>query len=171
MIELVKMQKADFDGIYAEMKKNFIPDELRDYAHAKRVLEDPAFHLYHIEHEDEKVGFISFWRLDGVTFAEHFVVYERYRGAGIGAQVLPLLQQKFAPLVLECEPPDTEMKARRLAFYKRNGFHENNYPYMQPAYRKNGSEVPLILMSYPSPLADPAATASLIRREVYEKSI
>ncbi len=170
-MKLTQINPQDFDGIYAEMEKNFIPDERRDYAHAKRVLSCPEFHIYHVEREGENVGFISFWCLDGVTFFEHFVIYERFRGAGLGAQVLPLLQAKFSPLVLECEHPDTPMQARRLAFYKRNGFCENDYPYMQPAYRAGGNEVPLILMSYPTPLADPAATAEKIRREVYEKQL
>jgi GNAT superfamily N-acetyltransferase len=170
MIKLIEIQNEDFDGIYAEMEKNFIPDELRDYTHARRVLDFPEFHIYHVENEGEKVGFITLWCLDGVTFAEHFVIYEKFRGAGIGAKVLPLLQQKFSPLVLECEHPDTPMQARRLAFYKRNGFCENDYPYMQPAYRKDASEVPLVLMSYPAPLKNPAETAAHIRREVYEKA-
>ena len=170
MIALMEMEKHEFDGIFAVMEQNFIPDELRDYAEARRVLNEPAYHIFHVVKEGEKVGFITVWCLDGVTFAEHFVIYERFRNGGFGAGALAALQQKFDCIVLEVEHPDTPMKARRLAFYKRNGFFENDYPYFQPAYRQDGSEVPLILMSYPAPLESPAATAAHIRREVYKKA-
>ena len=167
-MELIEISRADFDGIYAEMERNFIPEERRDYAHAKRMLDDPAFHICHVVNRDEKVGFVSYWCLNGVTFFEHFVIYERYRGAGLGAKVLPLLQAKFSPLVLECERPDTPMQARRAACYLRSGFCENDCDYYQPSYRAGGTEVPMLLLSYPAPLEDPHAVAAQIRREVYE---
>lgn len=170
MIELIEAQKRDFDGIYAEMERNFIPDERRDYTHAKRMLDCSEFHIRHVVNEGEKVGFVSYWCLDGVTFFEHFVVFERFRGKGLGEQVLTLLKEMFSPLVLECERPETPLQARRAAFYKRNGFCENDCDYFQPAYSAQGSEVPMLLMSYPAPLDDPYEVAAYIKREVYDKT-
>lgn len=167
-MNLIEIFPADFDGIYAEMEKNFIPEERREYAHARRVLDCPEFHLCHVVNEEKNVGFVSYWCLDGVTFFEHFVIYEPFRGAGLGAKVLPLLQEKFSPLVLECERPEAPIQARRAAFYLRNGFYENDCDYHQPPYRKNGAEVPMLLLSSPAPLEDPHAVAAQIRREVYE---
>ena len=62
-------------------------------------------------------------------------------------------------------------KARRAAFYLRHGFFENDCDYHQPAYRKNGAEVPMLLLSSPAPLDDPCAIAAQIRREVYESKL
>lgn len=169
-MRLIEIKPEEFDGIYAEMEKNFIPDERRDYEHARRVLDCPAFHVFHVENEGVKVGFISVWVLNGLTFAEHFVIFEQFRGNGLGARVLPLLQEKFPRIVLECERPETPMQARRAAFYKRHGFCENDCDYYQPAYRASAHEVPMLLLSYPAPLDDPAATAAYIRREVYERT-
>ena len=169
-MKLIEIKREDFDAIYAAMERNFIPDERRDYAHARRVLDCPEFHLFHVESENKKAGFVSFWCLDGVTFFEHFVIYEAFRGQGIGAKVLSLMKKKFSPLVLECERPETPLQARRHAFYLRSGFFENDCDYYQPAYSQNGNEVPMRLLSYPAPLEDPNATAALIRREVYERS-
>ena len=169
-MRLTEISRADFDGIYAAMERNFIPDERRDYEHARRVLDFPEFHVFHVENDGVNVGFISVWCLDGVTFAEHFVIYEEYRAKGLGAQALPLLQEKFPRIVLECERPETPLQARRHAFYLRSGFFENDCDYYQPAYSQNGNEVPMRLLSYPAPLEDPNATAALIRREVYERS-
>ena len=167
-MKFAEITLADFDGIYAEMEKNFIPDERRDYEHARRVLALPEFHVFHVENEGVNVGFITVWCLDGVTFAEHFVIYERFRGKGLGARVLPLLQQKFSHIVLECERPEAPMQARRHAFYLRHGFCENDCDYYQPAYSEHGSAVPMCLLSYPAPLKDPDAMAARIHREVYE---
>jgi hypothetical protein len=167
-MRLLEIKREDFDGIYAEMKKNFIPEERREHEHAKRMLDCPEFHVCHVVNGEEKTGFVSYWCLDGVTFFEHFVIYEKFRGAGLGAKVLPLLQKKFSPLVLECERPETTMQARRAAFYLRNGFCENDCDYHQPSYRAGGTEVPMLLLSYPTPLKDPYAVATKIRREVYE---
>ena len=169
-MRLIEISHADFDAIYAAMERNFIPDERRDYAHARRVLDCPEFHLFHVECENEKVGFVSFWCLDGVTFFEHFVIYEAFRGNGIGEQVLSLMKEKFSPLVLECERPVEPIQACRAAFYKRNGFCENDCDYYQPAYSAQGSEVPMLLLSYPTPLEDPHGVAEQIRREVYERT-
>ena len=169
-MNLTDIKREDFDGIYAAMERNFIPDERRDHAHARRVLDCPEFHLFHVECENEKVGFVSFWCLDGVTFFEHFVIYEPFRGNGLGAKVLALMTEKFCPLVLECERPETRLQARRVAFYKRNGFCCNDCDYHQPAYAKNGNEVPMLLLSFPSALSDPHAVAAQIRREVYERT-
>ena len=169
-MKLIEIERAEFDGIYAAMERNFIPDERRDYAHARRVLDYPEFHIFHVECDEEKVGFVSFWCLDGVTFFEHFVIYEAFRGNGIGEQVLALMKKKFSPLVLECERPETPLQARRAAFYKRNGFCDNDCDYYQPAYSQNGSEVPMLLMSYPAPFTDPRGVAEQIRREVYERT-
>ena len=67
------------------------------------------------------------------------------------------------------EHPEDELKARRIAFYKRLGFCQNDYPYIQPSYRKGGKGVPLILMSYPKKLDNCENTASVLYKKIYNK--
>ena len=50
-------------------------------------------------------------------------------------------------ICLEVEPPDQELASRRIAFYERNGFTLNPYPYIQPAITSGRNPVPLMIMS------------------------
>ena len=79
--------------------------------------------------------------------------------------MLALLRKKYEKIVLEVEPPYDEMKRRRIAFYERQGFCQNDYPYVQPPYREGETGVELILMSLPSPLSDCGECI----KEMYEK--
>ena len=168
-MNLKKASLSDFDEIYSEMEKNFISDEIRDRDTALSVMSDPRYIIYHICDGGQKVGFITVWELEGFTFAEHFVIYEKYRNCGYGGKGMRLLQEKYSDIVLEVEHPETDLKARRIGFYKRLGFCQNDYPYIQPSYRKGGEGVPLILMSYPKKLDNCKNTASVLYKKIYNK--
>ena len=157
---------AEFDGVFEEMENNFVREERRDREAARALLGEPRYTFFHVEDEGERVGFITLWHLEATTFVEHFVTYEKYRNRGVGRRVLSLLADSYGSLVLEAEHPETEMAARRLAFYGRAGFVKNDYPYLQPSYH-GGEGVPLALLSYPAALADTAATAKMLKHAVY----
>ncbi len=169
-MQLQQVYPSEFEALYAELEKNFIAAERRDLADARALLGDPRFAAYHTVENGVRVGFVTLWTLKDTVFAEHFVTYEPFRNKGCGARVLALLKQTFPSLLLEAEPPETDLAARRLAFYRRNGFCENSYPYVQPAYREGGEDVPLVLMSYPDVLREPAATVKELYHVVYQKS-
>ena len=165
-MKLLEINEQEFEGIYDAMREAFPYEERRDRAAARALLATPNYRVFHTVEKDERVGFVALWELDGLTFVEHFVTYRPYRNQGLGRQALSVLQARYPALVLEAEHPETEMATRRLAFYARAGFVRNDYPYLQPSY--HGSEgVPLILLSYPAALADPAAIAKLLKRAVY----
>ncbi len=168
-MNLTKANISEFDFIYSEIEKNFIPDERRDREDALRLFSEGKYDIYLAFEENENVGFITVWQLGDFIFAEHFVIYEGFRNKGYGARVLLELQRIFPKTVLEAEPPFGEIQKRRLSFYKRCGFFENPGKYMQPAYRKGGEEVPLVIMSYPSLLNNFDETVSLILKKVYSK--
>ena len=54
--------------------------------------------------------------------------------------------------MMEVELPETEMAARRIGFYERNGFVMNPFEYMQPAMGEDRHAIPLRIMSYPKRL-------------------
>ena len=169
-MRLVPVKDAEFDGVFAEMENNFIKEERRDREAARALLGEPQYTFLHVEDEGERVGFVTLWHLQKTTFVEHFVTYERYRNRGVGQRVLALLADTYGSLVLEAEHPETEMAARRLSFYGRCGFHQNDLPYIQPPYREGDEGVPLILLSYPAPLAAPRAAAREIYQTVYGRA-
>jgi ribosomal protein S18 acetylase RimI-like enzyme len=159
---------ADFESVYVAMERSCPIEERRDKDKAKEVFSDENYTLWLARENGKDVGFITTWRLDGVTFGEHFVIYEEYRNMGYGSKVLALLEAQEGHVVLEVEHPITEMAARRIDFYERAGFCRNDYPYMQPSYREGGKGVPLILMSYPEPLESASKTASELYQKVYK---
>ena len=165
-MKLLEINEQEFEGIYDAMREAFPYEERRGRAAARALLSTPHYRIFHTVIGDERVGFVALWELEGLTFVEHFVTYQAYRNQGFGRQVLSLLQARYPALVLEAEHPDTEMAIRRLAFYARAGFVKNDYPYLQPSYH-GGAGVPLVLLSYPAALADPAATVETLKRAVY----
>ncbi len=168
-MQLVLSKKADLAQIYVQMQQNFCLDEIRDFPQAEKVYDHEKYHLYHLQKDGENVGFIAIWAFDGFAFVEHFVIYAEHRNKGLGGTALGVVKQRYGQIVLEVEPPQEPMAVRRFAFYQRQGFVANEYPYMQPSYRENGNEVRLILMSCPCVLENAEKAVKEIYREVYGK--
>jgi GNAT superfamily N-acetyltransferase len=167
-MELIKATKEDFKKIYDEMTHSFPKEEIRDFCDALTAFEDPAYAVYHTVKNGTRIGFITLWSLEGFAFCEHFVTYEEYRSKGYGKEVLEKLKSLYPILVLECEPPVTEIAARRLKFYERCGFIKNRNGYIQPSYRPGGDGVPLVIMSYPCELGDFHGAVKKIYSTVYK---
>ena len=115
-------------------------------------------------------GFISYWQFDTFAYIEHFAVNPAARGGGIGACALREFKAMSGlPVVLEVERPGSnDMADRRIAFYRRNGFHTiDSYDYIQPPYAPGLPEVPLLLMCDRPDRIDPAHVDATLRGEVY----
>ena len=69
-MELNEIKIEDFDGVYAEMEKNFIFSERRDYTDQKKILNNEKYKIYHLINEKENIGFITIWDLCGFYFVE-----------------------------------------------------------------------------------------------------
>lgn len=166
-MKLVKLDKSDFDSFYSEITKAFISDEYREYDEAKKLFFDGSYDVFCLKNADTCIGFMSIWHFSDFAFAEHFVVKEEFRNQGYGMQFLTALKEIYANIVLEAEPPISEIQMRRLAFYKRNGFVENEGEYYQPAYKKDSNKVRLVVMSYPDKLSAFDEICEKIKRKVY----
>jgi len=101
------------------------------------------------------VGILLWWGFDDMRYLEHFATVPRLRGGGLGARALAAFTARSAvPVVLEVEPPETELSRRRVGFYRRQGFVASERPYTHPPYKRGGERVPLMLMSHPAPITD-----------------
>ena len=167
-MKLIKASEADFEFIYSVMKSSFPPEERRARDEARLVMNESDYTVYLVNVGDEYVGFVSVWELSDFAFVEHFATRQEHRGKGYGALALALLRQMYARIVLEAEPPENILRARRVAFYERAGFVANPRPYVQPSYTKGGPGVELVLMSYPSTLTDVERVVGEIYRRVYK---
>jgi len=164
---LKQIKLSEFDTVYAHIENNFILAERRDYENAVTLLENSCFTVYHVEHDNQNVGFVILWELDEFDFIEYLVIYERYRNQGFGAKTLELLKSRGKKLVLEAELPISDIQKRRVAFYQRCAFVKNSFDYVQPPYRQGEHGVPMVIMSYPDALEDKESTVCKLYRRVY----
>lgn len=113
---------------------------------------------------------VSYWHFDRFIYIEHLATSPEMRGNGLGAGALRLLGQidPDKPVVLEVEPPadDNPLAARRIGFYRRNGFFLLDHEYIQPPYAPGLPSVELKLMSTDSGI-DCIETEATLHREVY----
>lgn len=145
----------EFDRVFSLMDSSFPSDEHRGYHGQRELLREPAYTIYvDLGEEDLLCGFVTVWQFDDFAFIEHLAVDPVYRGQGLGSEILHALSERLGcQIVLEVEPPETETAARRIAFYRRNGFETSEYPYVQPAYSAEKHALPLILMTTDGPVS------------------
>lgn len=166
-MRLLRERGEKFSEVYSLMETSFPKSELRDGAAARAVLSDRRYRLYRITERGEFLGFVTVWKLSGFAFIEHFAMRPDIRGKGYGSLALAALGKKYPALVLEVEPPKTDIQKRRVAFYERCGFHLSLEDYYQPPYQKGCEPVRLMLMRYPTPIENHGEVKDLLYREVY----
>ena len=165
-IQIRKASADDFELILTEIDKNFIYEERREREKEKELLLLNAIDAYVFYKDDNAVGFINAWNFSDFVFFEHFVIFEKYRNCGYGTEAVLLLKNRFKRMILEVEPGENELKRRRIEFYKRAGFVENDFDYIQPSYH-GGDGIILRLLSYPERIFDRKETVSAIYETVY----
>lgn len=57
-------------------------------------------------------------------------------------------------VILEIDPPTTNIAKRRLGFYERNSYFANPYPHVPPAYHSGFKGYDLVVMSLGKALTD-----------------
>lgn len=142
------MTESEFDRVFAQMEESFPSDERRPYEEQKVLLSRPEYRIEVWEEDGCICGFAAVWEFSEFTFLEHLAVDAACRNRGIGGKLLSgLLSKSKKTLCLEVELPETELAARRIGFYERNGFCLNEYPYSQPPISKGKQAVPLMIMT------------------------
>ncbi|WP_430816922.1 GNAT family N-acetyltransferase [Carboxylicivirga sp. RSCT41] len=125
--------------------------ERRDLVLQKKVLTQEIYHCDVILNDQECVGIILWWQFNNAVYIEHLAIEDKWRGQGLGAQVLnDFMNGNEQRIILEVELPDKTINKRRITFYQRIGFKLNNYKHKQWPLRRNGEELDLLLMSFPN---------------------
>ena len=153
MIE--RLTEADFDQMFSLMERSFPEDERRDYNGQRELFAEPAYKLYAKRSPEDGAlqAFLALWELGDMAYIEHFAVDPDCRNGGLGGKILQkVIEDTDMRICLEVELPETEMAARRIGFYERNGFVMNPFEYMQPAMGEDRHAIPLRIMSYPKRL-------------------
>jgi ribosomal protein S18 acetylase RimI-like enzyme len=154
-VNLVKINQRDFKEVYQIMKASFPKEEIRTFEESIKQLENEKYTIFSYKTtQEEMIGFIAQWEFESCFFLEYFAIDEKYRGTGIGTEVLQkYLKTRNKKVILEVENNHTIIGKRRINFYKRMGFHLLNCGYLQPKLNEDDKkEVPLKMMSYPENL-------------------
>ncbi len=131
-------------------EQSFPPNERREFSDiVELIIGEPSFTLYGILNQNKQTaGFLTEWKFDDFIYLEHFAVNGQLRGGGIGRKILgSYIKQVSLPILLEVEKPEDEWSKRRISFYERLGFSLWDIPYIQPAYHKDKSPLPMLLMT------------------------
>jgi len=168
---LQRLTVSDFESFFALMELSFPTTERRTKEDQRALFDaEAAYRVYGLQNSaTHKVeAFLAVWDLDGILFVEHFAVDPTLRGQGIGSRLLAeLAKMTDKPLCLEVEPPCTDLAIRRIAFYKRNGFFLNEFPYLQPSLAKGEPPIPLMVMTLGKALSK--EEFEQVREELYRK--
>ena len=151
---------------------SFPADERREFDAVKRLLGDPdsAFKIVAAMNGDDFVGFFGYWEWNDMRYIEHFAVDPQKRGGGIGKKMLAdFAALAKSPIILEVEPPLTDIAARRIGFYKRCGYMlHDNIKYVQPPYDPSKQSLDLYLMTKGEiELSENSEFIKRIKKEVY----
>lgn len=147
---LQKVKKEDYDSVFEIMSQSFSEDEYRSYHGEKELFQHDNYYTYVYKDNEKDIikGFISLWEFEDFIYIEHFATAKDFRNQGIGGKILRnLVEIAEKTICLEVEPPEDESSQRRINFYKRNGFHLNDYDYVQPPLREDGRPLNFLIMS------------------------
>lgn len=167
---LEKMKKSDFPIVYNIMEQSFPRDECRPYDEQPALMNLPEYQIYIARDAVTTAikAFLAIWDFEEFVFIEHFAVAPEFRNTGLGLKMLGEIVARFAkPICLEVEPPEDSLTCRRIAFYQRNGFFLNDYPYMQPPIAEGRNAIPLMIMTYGSTVSE--AEFETIKRVLYTR--
>lgn len=127
----------------------FTADERRPLPDLEALLQRSDFACNVLLKADEPVGLFLSWQLPRFRYIEHFAIAHAFRGQIIGKTALnKYLGTCNLPVVLEVEPPVSEINSRRIRFYEREGFELCEQPFIQPPYASGQNSVELRLMEW-----------------------
>lgn len=134
--------------IYSAYIEAFPEHERRSKEQYDALFDHPKVEVCAIIKDDQAIGYVVIWKLNGCTYLEHFEVFPEFRNYKYGSSIIQNLILLYPQLVLEAEPNSLdEMAARRIAFYERNGFTIIDKDYIQPSYGPGKSSMNLYVLA------------------------
>lgn len=145
--------KSTTDPLWTETEKimmeSFPEHELRAGETRRKIVENTDFCPVAIStDEDGVIGALYYWNIDGLTYIEHLAVRSDMRGRNVGTEMLAGFIAGRR-ILLEIEPPDSELRIRRLNFYRRLGFAETGISFMHPTFRRDCEPYLLSVLTFP----------------------
>lgn len=154
-IQITSPRHSLFPELWSVYQAVFPAEEKRRHADQLQIFSHPAYRLCAcVDAAKEMVGFISWWEHPQFTFAEHLAISPQQQGTGLGSRIFrEWISSATQPVILEIEPPVDESTTRRLRFYQKLGFVQNDHPHLQPPYHPGHAPLPLQILSFPQPVS------------------
>lgn len=135
----------DFLRIYSI---SFPVYEQRNHKQQLYAFGDDRYNLYCLIEDEIMNSFISFWNFDNYVYIEHLAVNDKLRGKNIGTETLTrFIEEIKKTIILEIDPIIDNVSSKRLQFYQKIGFKENEYKHIHPAYNPQYKPHELIVLS------------------------
>ena len=144
---------AGWEEAWKLYEESFPRKEIRSLKDHLRAMEDPCFTAAGLWLDGKFVGLLYYWQTPEFTYAEHLAIQPALRGAKIGGRALAEFCRRSGRVILEIDPPETEIACRRQRFYERMGFVTNDFPYIHPSFQRPCEPHRLVLMSYPTAMS------------------
>lgn len=170
MLQIRHPAPYDIDHAHDIYSASFPVEEQRPWEKIIHASSGSVPELNGIYEGKRLAGIVTVWHFPRFKYIEHLAIDAELRGHGIGADTLRILCDRYHPLpiLIEVEPePTSDIAARRISFYRRNGFEIIGRDYIQPSYAPGLPEVALWLMST-APL-DPGIATKILHCEVYKQ--
>lgn len=155
-----------------QLYENAFPlHERRTWAALLSMLTDRLMRLEAVFQEQSFIGFVIYWNIDKWWFIEHIAIEPVFRAKQLGTQVIRHLKAASdQKLLLETELPVAGEAIWRVRFYEKQGLIALPFTYFQPPYRKDETEVAMLLMATTTFSVDEYEyITNRIRGEVYER--
>ena len=151
---VTSMNDPLFDA-FRELYYAAFPEYQRRSRHDKAAtFRQPHYRLDAWLADDEFAAFMSWWDFPDMRYVEHLAVSPDKRSLGLGQKILTAwLPTADTPAVLEIDPVVDELTRRRLAFYQRVGFVENNIKHTVPSLIERSVMTPGELLTWPRPFS------------------
>lgn len=150
--------------IYKNYCETFPPDEQRSEKQFRALFSHPKVKVIAVLDNLQNVGYLIYWKLTDFVFLEHFEIFSEFRSKKYGSQIVADLFKEYSRIVLEVEPPELNVDAkRRIVFYETNGFTVIDESYVQPAYESHKNPLNLWLLANWKP-----EKTDWIKEEIYD---
>lgn len=135
-MELKLLNKEELERLYTEeMVFDFPQTELKPVRSMLRLLDKGLYEPLMVMENGEGVGYAMAWLPASRQGAllDYFGVLRGKRNGGLGSKILTLLTRRYGQIFGEAEAPDSDdpaendLRRRRIAFYRRNGFRVLDY--------------------------------------------
>ena len=102
-----------WDEAWAIYQNSFPQKEIRSLEDHLQALSDPHYTADGIWSDGRLIGILYYWTAPEYVYIEHLAISPDLRGANMGSRVLEAFCRKAGRIVLEIDPPETGIAARK----------------------------------------------------------